>query len=156
MRVHIDDHGEVDGPDSSVPYALVPSQREARLSAQTVARGHQGKRRASHRRSWPTGRHSPGAVHLPTAPRPDAEWTPQRLMRWATKPGAATAQGSDTMLASRRPPPQGVRSGWGIRRLGTSDGAQRLDAACQCAIPRGAWASTRLAALLQHALERQP
>jgi transposase len=156
VRVNIDYHVEVEGHYYSVPYALVHYQLEARLSAQTVELFHKGKRVASHRRSWHKGRHTTVAVHMPKAHRHYAEWTPQRLIRWATKTGTATAQVVETILASRRHPQQGFRSCLGIMRLGKSYGAQRLEAACQRAITLGACAYKSLESILKHELDRQP
>src|SRR5439155_4533267 len=86
-RVNIDSHVEVDGHDSSVPYALVKQQLEVRVSAQVVELFHKGTRVASHLRSHLKGRHSTVAVHMPTAHRHYAEWTPQRLIQWAAHSG---------------------------------------------------------------------
>jgi transposase len=68
-RVHIDSHGEVAGPYYSVPYTLVRQPLDVRLSASVVALFAKGNRVASHRRSPPKGRPSPGAVHMPRAPQ---------------------------------------------------------------------------------------
>jgi transposase len=109
-RVNMDDHVEVDGHYSAVPYALVKQQLEVRVRAQVVAIFHKGTRVASHLRSRLKGRHSTGAAHMPTAHRHDVEWTPQRLLRWAADSGAATARVVETLLASRPHPQQGFRS----------------------------------------------
>src|SRR5262249_55907274 len=74
----------------------------------------------------------------PTAHQRYAEWTPQRLIRWAADSGAATAQLVETILASRPHPQQGFRSCLGIMRLGKSSGAERLEAACRRALTIGA------------------
>jgi transposase len=109
-RVNIDDHVDVEGHDSSVPYALVKQQLDGRLSAQVVELFSKGTRVASHRRSPLTGQHSTVAAHMPTAHQRYAEWTPQRLMHWAAHRGPATAQVVETILASRPHPQQGFRS----------------------------------------------
>jgi transposase len=156
VRVHSDDHVEVAGHDSSVPYAWVPHQLEARLSAQTVALFHTGKRLASHPRAWQKGRHTTMAAHMPQAHRHDAEWTPQRLRHWAATTGVATAQVVETILASRPQPQQGFRACLGRMRLGTRYGDERLAAACQRALALGACSYKSLASMRQHALDRQP
>jgi transposase len=156
VRVHIDYHVEVEGHYYSVPYALVHHQLEARISAQTVELFHKGKRVASHRRSWLKGRHTTVAVHMPKAHRHYAEWTPQRLMHWAAKTGAATAQVVETILAARPHPQQGFRSCLGIMRLGKGYGAERLEAACCRALRLGACSYKSLESILKHELDRQP
>jgi len=110
VRVNIDYHVEVDGPYSSVPDALVKQQLDVRLSAQVVDIFHKGPRVTSHRRSPHKGRHSTVAVHMPTAHRHYAEWTPHRLIRWAAHSGPAPARVVETLLASRPHPQQGFRS----------------------------------------------
>jgi transposase len=129
---------EVDGPYSSVPYALVKQQLEVRVSARVVESFHNGTRVASHLRARLKGRPRTVATHRPTAHQDYAEWTPQRLMRWAADSGAATARGVEVMLASRPHPQQGFRSCLGIMRLGKSSGTERLEAACRRALTLGA------------------
>jgi transposase len=108
-RGKIDDHVAVEGQDDSVPSVLVRQQLDVRLRAQGVALFHKGKRVARHRRSPLKGRHSTVAAHMPTAHHRSAAWTPQRLMHWAAQSGPATAQGVETIRASR-PHPQRARS----------------------------------------------
>jgi transposase len=109
-RVNIDDHVEVEGHYSSVPYTLVRQQLDIRLSASVVEIFTKGKRVASHRRSPPKGRHSTVAAHMPRAHQHYGAWTPQRLIHWAATRGPAPAQVVETILASRPHPQQGFRS----------------------------------------------
>ena len=67
VRVHIDDHVEVDGHYDSVPYSLVKQQLDVRLSAQVVEIFHKGTRVASHQCSPLKGRHTTVTVHMPKA-----------------------------------------------------------------------------------------
>ena len=138
VRVNIDYHVEVDGHYYSVPYALVKQQLEVRMSARVVESFHTGTRVASHLRSRLKGRHSTVAAHMPTAHQHYAQWTPQRLIRWAADSGAATARVVEVMLASRPHPQPGYRACLGIMRLGKSYGTARLEAACRRALTIGA------------------
>jgi len=155
-RVNIDYHVEVDGHYYSVPYALVKAQLEVRVSAQVVELFHKGTRVASHLRSRLKGRHSTVAAHMPTAHQPYAEWTPQRLIRWAADSGAATARVVEVILASRPHPQQGFRSCLGIMRLGKSYGTERLEAACRRALTIGACSYKSIASILKNGLDRTP
>lgn len=155
-RVHIDDHVEVEGHDSSVPYTLVRQQLDVRLRVSVVERVAKGKRVASHRRSAQKGRHSTVAAHMPRAHQQYAAWTPQRLMHWAATSGPAPAQVVAAMLASRPHPHQGFRSCRGSMRLGKSSSAERLEAAWRRALPLGACSYNRIEAILTKGLERQP
>jgi transposase len=155
-RVHIDYHVEVDGHYYSVPYSLVRQPLDVRLSAQVVELSHRGTRVASHQRSPLKGRHTTVAVHMPKAHQHYAAWTPQRLVLWAAKTGAATAQVVETILASRPHPQQGFRACLGLMRLGKHSGEARLEAACQRALRIGACAYQSIEAILKHALDQQP
>jgi transposase len=155
-RVNIDYHVEIEGHYYSVPYVLVKQQLDVRLSAQIVELFHKGKRVASHQRSPHKGRHSTVAVHMPTAHRQYAEWTPQRLIQWAAHSGPAVAQVVEAILASRPHPQQGFRSCLGIMRLGKRYGDERLEAACQRALTLGACSYKSLESILKNGLDRRP
>jgi transposase len=156
VRVNIDYHVEVGGHYYSVPYALVKQQLDARLTTHTVELFHKGKRIASHRRSPHQGRHTTAAAHMPKAHQHYAQWTPQRLIRWAAKTGGATAQVVESILTSRAHPQQGFRSCLGLMRLGKRYGAERLEAACQRAVVIGSCSYKSIDSILKHDLDRQP
>lgn len=154
VRVHIDYHVEVDGHYYSVPYALVKQQLDARLTDHTLECFHKGQRVASHARSHLKGRHTTVAEHMPKAHREYAEWTPQRLVRWAEKSGPATA-GVISQVLSRPHPQQGFRSCLGIMRLGERFGQDRLEAACRRALLLGACRYKSIESILNRGLDRQ-
>lgn len=156
VRVHIDYHVEIDGHYYSVPYRFVGQQLDARFSARTVECFHQGQRVASHRRSPLKGHHTTVAAHMPTAHRHYAEWTPQRLIRWAQQTGPATAGVIAHILERRTHPQQGFRSCPGIMRLGKGFGAQRLEAACHRALTLDACSYKSIESILRQGLDRQP
>lgn len=156
VRVHIDYHVELDGHYYSVPYALVKQPLEARLSERTVELFHKGQRVASHLRSTAKGRHTTVPEHMPKAHRAYAEWTPQRLVRWAEQTGPATAGVIGQILRSRVHPQQGFRSCLGILRLAERYGSERLEAACRRALRLQACRYKSLASILERGLDRQP
>lgn len=156
VRVHIDYHVELDGHYYSVPYALVKQQLDARLTERTVELFHKGQRVASHVRSTAKGRHTTVPEHMPKAHREYAEWTPQRLVRWAEQTGPATAGVIGQILATRVHPQQGFRSCLGILRLAERYGSERLEAACRRALRLGACRYKSLASILERGLDRQP
>ena len=155
-RVHIDYHIEVGGHYYSVPYQLVGQQLEVRLTAHTVEVLHKGSRIASHVRSPVKGRHTTVTSHMPKAHREYAEWTPQRLIAWATHTGPATAQLITHVMESRAHPQQGFRSCLGIMRLGKIYGPERLEAACTRATALGTSSYRSLESMLRQGLEREP
>jgi len=154
--VSIDYHVEVDGHYYSVPYQLVRQKVEVRLTNTTVECFHNGRRVASHLRSDIKGRHTTLSEHMPKAHRQYAEWTPERLVRWAGKAGSATKELVEQIMASRAHPQQGFRSCLGIMRLGKCYGPDRLEAACERALTINARSYKSIASILKHGLDKQP
>jgi transposase len=155
-RVHIDYHVELDGHYYSVPYQLVKRQLDVRFTARTVECFHQGRRVASHVRSSFKGRHTTTPEHMPIAHRAYAEWTPQRLIRWAEQTGPATAGVVAHILQRHVHPQQGFRSCLGIMRLAKGFGAERLEAACRRALALGACSYKSIESILRQGLDRKP
>ncbi|MBK1717259.1 IS21 family transposase [Thiocystis violacea] len=155
VRVNIDYHVEVDGHYYSVPYTLVKQTLEVRLSEHTVECFHQRQRVASHVRSPLKGRHTTVAEHMPKAHQDYADWTPERLVRWAKKTGPATVGVISHILAHRPHPQQGFRACLGILRLGERYGDDRLEAACARALHLNACRYQSIASILQRGLDRQ-
>jgi len=117
-RVNIDYHVEVDGHFYSVPYQLFKQQLDIRTTRTTVEAFLKSKRVASHIRSYQKGGYTTLKEHMPKSHQKYLEWTPQRLIRWASKTGPSTAQLVETILSLRSHPQQGFRSCLGIMRLG--------------------------------------
>jgi transposase len=154
-RVHIDYHIEADKHYYSVPYQLYRQQLDVRLTARTVECFHKGRRVASHRRSHQAGRHTTLKEHMPKAHRSYAEWTPERIVRWARKAGEATVQATEAILASRLHPQQAFRSCLGVMRLGKVYGEERLEAACRRALRFETLTYKSIQSILKHGLDRQ-
>ena len=83
VTVNIDYHVEADGHYYSVPYQLLKRSLEIRITTHTVECFFKGKRVASHRRSYNKGKHTTITGHMPKAHQKYAEWTPERLVKWA-------------------------------------------------------------------------
>jgi transposase len=154
-RVHIDYHVEVDGHYYSVPYQLVSQELDARASARTIEVFTKGRRVASHLRSFRRGAHTTLGEHMPRAHREYAEWTPERLVRWAQKAGPSVAGLIAQVMATRAHPQQGFRSCLGIMRLGERYGGERLEAACQRALEVGAASYRSVHSILRTGLDRR-
>ena len=156
VRVNIDYHVAIDKHYYSVPYQLVKQQLEARITTNTVELLHKGKRVASHRRSYQPGRHTTVNAHMPKAHREYAEWTPQRLVRWAAETGAATAKLVEIILSSRPHPQHGFRACLGIMRLGKHYSTPRLEAASRRALVIGSCSYKSVESILKNGLDRKP
>jgi transposase len=133
-RVNIDYHVACHNHWYSVPYQLVQQEVEVRSTAATVEIFHRGVRVASHVRSSDPDRATTIGEHRPKAHQRHLEWTPSRLVDWATTIGPATAGLFDQIMAGKRHPEQGYRSCLGILRLGKQYSSQRLEAAARRAI----------------------
>jgi len=155
-RVNIDYHIEVERHDYSVPYTLVRQEVDVRLTAATVEVFAQRQRVASHRRDHRPGRYTTVTAHRPKAHREYAEWTPERLVRWADQTGPSTAALVERILATRPHPQQGYRSCLGILRLGKTYGADRLEAACRRALAIGGFSYKSVDSILKRGLDQQP
>jgi transposase len=93
-----------------VPYALIKQPLDARITQRTVECLHQGRRVASHCRSWQKGGHTTVAEHMPPAHRHYGDWSPRRLIQWAEKMGPATVHVVTHILEARAHPQQGYRA----------------------------------------------
>ncbi|GAB4161394.1 MAG: IS21-like element ISPsy14 family transposase [Planctomycetota bacterium] len=130
-RVGIDYPVEVDGHYYSVPYALVKKKVDIRATATTVEVLFQGNRVASHARSFLKGKHTTRPEHMPSSHRRYAEWTPERILRWAATVGPLTEAHVGAILEHRPHPEQGFRAALGVMRLARQYGTDRLEAACK-------------------------
>ena len=156
VRVNIDYHVAIDKHYYSVPYQLVKQQLDARVTARTVELIHKAKRVASHRRSYRLGHHTTVNSHMPKAHREYAEWTPQRLVRWAGETGPATAKLVEKILTSRPHPQHGFRACLGIMRLGKRYTTVRLEAASRRALAVGSCSYKSVESILKNGLDRKP
>jgi transposase len=154
VKVNIDYHVEVAKHYYSVPYQLVGEYLEARFTATTVELYHKGKRVAGHVRSYHGARHTTNVEHMPKAHRKHLEWSPSRLMNWATKTGPSVAVLVKDILESRPHPEQGYRSCLGILRLSKRYGEERLNAACERALRVSARSYRSVESILRKGLDR--
>lgn len=139
-RLGLDYHVEVHSERHyySAPYRLIGELVGVRLSAATVEVFHKGHRVASHVRAYKPG-WSTDPAHMPESHRRHAEWTPSRIVSWATRTGPATAALAEEIMGRRPHPEQGFRSCLGIIRLGQRYGAARFEAACARAAHIGSY-----------------
>ncbi|EPN47442.1 putative transposase subunit, partial [Pseudomonas syringae pv. actinidiae ICMP 19094] len=92
------------------------------------------------------GRHTTQTEHMPKSHREHAEWTPQRLIRWAEQTGPNTAGVIAYILERRIHPQHGFRACLGILRLSK----------CQRALALGACSYKSLESILRQGLEKLP
>jgi len=156
VRAGIDYHVEIEGHYYSVPYQLRGKQLEARITANSIECFVERKRIASHVRSFQKGRHSTVSSHMPKGHQEYADWTPQRLIRWAAKIGVKTAAMTEEILASRQHAQQAFRSAMGLMSLAKVYTPERLEAACDLALEGGATNYKSVKSILKTQLDQQP
>ncbi|MCP3997791.1 MAG: hypothetical protein GY722_22425 [bacterium] len=154
-RVGPDYHLEVDKHFYSVQYQLVGQELEVRLTACTVECLHRGQRVACHVRSYVPGQCTTVPEHQPPAHRHHAEWTAQKLVKWAHETGPATGEVVEAILISKPHPHQGLHSCLGLLRLSRRYGADRLEAACRRAVAICGLSYKSLRSILKNGLDRQ-
>ena len=154
--VNIDYHVVFDEHFYSVPYALVHEEVWVRATATSVEVLLDGRRVASHLRSFQRGRHTTVREHMPRSHRDHAEWTPSRILGWAEQTGPETRALCDAILRDRPHPEQGFRSCLGILRLGKRYGAERLESACARANRAQARSYRHVESILKKGLDRAP
>jgi hypothetical protein len=114
-----------------------------------------GERVAAHARSYLPGLPTTVKEHMPPAHQKYLEWTPSRIIQWAAKTGAATAQVVEQIMSTRTYPEQGYRSCLGILRLGQHYEAKRVEAAACRALKFRACSFKSMRAILKAGLDQQ-
>jgi len=152
-KIHIDYHFVFDDHYYSVPYQYIHHLVQIRATSKTVECFYQGKRIAAHARSHICYGFSTLKEHMPPAHLAHAEWTPERMKRWAKKTGPQTSQFIDHMIASRAFPQQAFRSCLGLLRMGDRFGVARLEKACAIALSAGATRYQQVESILKKRLD---
>jgi transposase len=155
-RVNIDYHIEFDEHLYSAPYQLARKKVEVHATANTIEIFYKGRRVASHARSYSKNKHTTLPEHMPRAHRKYLEWTPSRIVSWASKAGPSAGQLVQTIMEKRKYPEQAYRSCLGIIRLGKTFGQERLESACKRALAIGAHSYKSVKSILQNGLDRRP
>ena len=155
-KVHIDYHVAFHQHFYSVPYANIHRTIEIRATANTVECFYEGQRIAVHVRSDKQYGYTTQKAHMPPAHRAHAEWSPERMRRWAQKIGPKTQAFIERVIASRPFPEQAYRACLGILRLGTGYGEERLEKAAAIALAQGMTRYREIEALLKNQMDRLP
>lgn len=152
-KIHIDYHFVFDDHYYCVPYQYIHHPVQIRATSKTVECFYQGKRIAAHVRSPIRYGFTTLKEHMPPAHLAHAEWSPERMKRWANKIGPQTSQFIDHMIASRAFPQQAFRSCLGLLRMGDRFGEVRLEKACAIALAVGATRYKQVESILKKRLD---
>jgi len=155
-KLGIDYHVEIYDHYYSAPYQLRKEYVDARLTESIVEIFFNSKRVASHIRSYVKRGYTTVAEHMPKAHRDYAEWTPERLVRWASEIGTSTSDLIAAILSKKTHPQQGFRSCLGIIALSKNFGKERVEAACKRALAIGGTSLGSVKSILQNGLDKKP
>ena len=155
-KVNIDYHISVEGHLYSVPYRLVGTSVEVRVTATMLEILQHGVRVAAHPRSALKGRFTTDAMHRPKAHQRHLDWTPSRLIAWGVSNGPATGLLIEGLLRRLPHPEQSYRACLGLLALKRRYDAVRLEAACVRAVAAGTIAYRSVKSILDANLESLP
>jgi transposase len=153
-KANIDYHVEFDRHYYSVPYALAGQRLDLRATAATIEIFRDGRRVASHRRSYVAHKATTVPEHMASSHRAHAEWTPSRIAAWAEKIGPRTAELVSEIMRRKPHPEQGFRASLGVIRLRSRYPDDRIERACARALSHRAISYRSVEAILRHHLDR--
>ncbi|MEW6737959.1 MAG: IS21 family transposase, partial [Acidobacteriota bacterium] len=153
-RVGYDYHIKIADHYYSVPYRLIKQQLEVRLTDHTLEAFYQGKRVASHARSYEKCGHSTLLEHMPKAHQKHLQWSVVAVKRWATQVGPATEQLVKAIFASKSHPEQGYRCCLGLLNLARHYTITRLENACRYAVAIGSPTYRSVKSILKQSLDQ--
>lgn len=151
-----DYHVDIDKHYYSVPYALQGKRIEAHVTEHVVMFYHGGKAVAEHKRSQRKGQHSSLPEHMPEHHKAMLEWSPERLLSWASSIGPYTAHWVREFICQADHPAQAVRPCLTLLGQSKSYNEERLEAACLRGHLTGANRLHNIRAMLKNGLEQQP
>ena len=155
-KVPPDYHIEVEGHFYSVPFALGGKHVDVRVSIGTVEVFYENQRRAAHKRTLTRRGFTTDASHMPERHKRQAEWTPERMVRWAETIGPLAAAFVSALLCGKMHPEHGFRMCMGVIHLEKRFGKDRLELACGRALSLGALSYQSVKSILEKNLEGAP
>ena len=154
--VNVDYHIEYDGHFYSVPYQMRGEVVEIRATSTTIEIFFKSKRIASHARNFAAHKHTTLKEHRPKNHQQYGDWSPSRIINWATKIGPSAAQLVEAIMLQRTLPEHGYRACMGILRLGKTFGEARLEAACARALAIHGLSFKSVKSILSSGLDQRP
>jgi transposase len=155
VKVGPDYHVEFEGHRYSVPHTLRGKPVSLRIDDFSVEIFSSGRRIWGHCRSYLRRGATTVDEHMPKAHREFAEWTPERITRWASETGPNTARLVTEMMDARIHPQTAFRSCLGVIALGDRWGKDRLEAACARAVRFRAFSYQAVKTILEKGLDQQ-
>jgi transposase len=148
-KVHPDYHLEIERGYYSVPFRLIGSRVEVRLTAHMVEIFQHGKLAASHVRTRIRGKFHTLDAHRPPAHLAVVERTLGRLLERAAQIGPATRAVLAQQAHFRKHLEETLRSAQGILRLAQDFSAAKLESACERALALKCYSYRALRTLIE-------
>lgn len=153
VRAGLDYHVAFEHHYYSVPYRYFKQELDLKISRTLLQCFHKGKIVATHPRAYRRG-HTTLKEHMPRTHRSYAEWTPERLLRWAGQTGEKTRTLIQSLIDVRPHPEQAYRACLGVMRLGKNYGPERLEKAAARALAIGSLSYKSIESILKNGLDQ--
>lgn len=153
VRLGLDYHIRYDDHFYSAPYQLYREELMCRSTIRTVEIFFKGKRVASHVRSSQRFGKTTLKEHMPSHHRAYAEWTPERIIKWANSVGPSVARVVDKMIEERTHPEQAYQAAVGLIRLADLYGKDRVEKAAIKALMIGSPRFKTIKTMLKNKME---
>lgn len=154
--VNIDYHVELDSHYYSVPYQYVGEKVDICYTKTTVSIFKNNKLLARHPRSNHKGRHTVIKEHMPQAHQEYNQWTPTRIISWATSIGENTGSLVNHLIKAKEHPALAYRQALGIIRFAKRYGNERLENASTRALLLKAYSYQSIKSILEKGLDKNP
>lgn len=143
----------------SVPHYLYKKQPKTKVKMvydeRIVALYYDNVRIAQHKRDRTPNDYTTLEDHMPAPHRFYAQWSPERLLRWAEAIGKEVREVVANVLESRKHPEQAFKVCLGILNLGKKYGEKRLEKICRKANSFGTYSLKRIENMLKLSLEEE-
>lgn len=139
----------------SVPYRFSGKKVKITYSTASVEIFYDNIRIAYHARNRKPGGYTTNKDHMPASHRYYAEWSPERISRWASKVGPNTKELVGKILEACKHPEQGYRMCIGIINLAKKFSSIRVDSACLKAIEFRLYSYKAVKNILDQGLEKE-
>jgi len=154
--LQIDYHLIVEEHHYSAPYIYIGHKLEVRWTASVVEIFLARRRIAVHARSYQKWGWTTCREHRPEHHNAQADWSVERMVRWANKTGPCAGQVATQIFGAHRHYERGLRSCLGLMRLEKTCGADRLEAACRRALDLGSASYRTVCWILKQGADRLP
>lgn len=132
--VNVDYHIEYQRNYYSVPYTYARETVDVRATFNAVEIYFKDSRIASHRRSYGKYHYRTCTDHMPSHHKYVAEWSEERILKWAGKLGNDVVTVCRSIMDSKHHPERGFKRCLGILNLGKKYPALRVNNACKRAL----------------------